>query len=630
MSYPLLDRLEAPGDVRNLPVAELPQLCEEIRSFLIESVSNTGGHLASNLGVVELTVALHHTLDLPQDKILFDVGHQCYTHKLLTGRRAGFAALRQLEGISGFPSPAESEYDTFVAGHGSAALSAAIGIARAKKLKNEPGRVVVIVGDGAFTGGMVYEGMNNIALLNNLVVILNDNKMSIGKNVGMIANYLTKLRTDPAYFHAKARMETVLGCIPLVGQGLVRLLQNGKQLIRRWLYHSTMFEQMGFQYIGPVDGHDVAGLCRLFENMKEQFAPLFIHVVTQKGKGLKPAEDNPGEFHNVSAFDLDHLTNPELSPEDSFSVCFGRKLARLGKDEPRLCAITAAMKYGTGLQYFKHRFADRFFDVGMAEQHAVTFAAGLASQGLLPVVAIYSTFFQRAYDQIIHDVVLMRLPVLFAVDRAGFVPGDGETHQGIYDVAFFAQAGIPVYAPANYQELEYWLEELVKNPDGPRAIRYPRGKEIYPLAALGCSGKALDLLPAPRRQGKADLLLISYGAMTEEILSAAETLRADGMAVDCCKLTRLFPLPEPELLPLVRQYKAILLAEDTIAAGGIGRQVAALLQGAGWRGQYVPLAANNIDLPHATVQQMRAVQGLDAASILEMVHLMMPDGEGTP
>lgn len=628
MSYPLLDQIRAPGDVKTLPVSQLPALCEEIRGFLVESVSNTGGHLASNLGVVELTVALHHALDLPEDKILFDVGHQCYTHKLLTGRREGFAALRQLEGISGFPAPAESEYDTFVAGHGSAALSAAIGIARAKRLKNEPGRVIVIVGDGAFTGGMVYEGMNNIGVLNNLVVILNDNKMSIGKNVGMFANYLTKLRTDPTYFHVKAGMETVLGHIPLVGQGLVHLLQSGKQLIRRWLYHSTMFEQMGFQYIGPVDGHDVAGLCRLFENLKEQYAPLLLHIVTQKGKGLKPAEDNPGEFHNVSAFDLDHLTNPELSPEDSFSVSFGRKLAKLGREEPRLCAITAAMKYGTGLQYFKHRFPERFFDVGMAEQHAVTFAAGLASQGLLPVAAIYSTFFQRAYDQIIHDVALMRLPVLFAVDRAGFVPGDGETHQGIYDAAFFSQVGIPLYAPVNYQELEWWLEYLVKNADGPRAIRYPRGKEIYPLAKLGCSGKPLDLLPAPKRQGKADILLISYGAMTEEILLAAEQLRADGTSVDCCKLTRLCPLPTDELLPILQKHHTVLLAEDTVATGGIGQQLAAFLQGSGWQGQYRYLAVDNTNLPHATVKELRAAQGLDAASLVKAIQEMtVPAGE---
>ena len=323
MKYPLLERIQAPGDVKLLQESDLPQLCEEIRQFLIQSVTSTGGHLSSNLGVVELTVALHRTLDLPQDKILFDVGHQCYTHKLLTGRRAGFAALRQKEGISGFPNPKESNCDTFVAGHGSAALSTAIGIARAKKIKNEPGKVVVIVGDGAFTGGMVYEGMNNVSKLNNLIVILNDNKMSISKNVGQMANYLTKLRTDPKYFHAKAHMETVLEQIPVVGSAMIKCLQDGKQFVRRGIYHSTMFEEMGFQYIGPVDGHDVIALDHMINNLQEQFAPIFLHVVTQKGKGLKPAEENPGEFHAVSSIDLNHLTNPELSPKDSFSTTFG-------------------------------------------------------------------------------------------------------------------------------------------------------------------------------------------------------------------------------------------------------------------------------------------------------------------
>ena len=392
MNYPLLERIQAPGDVKLLSEKELPELCEEIRRFLIQSVTATGGHLSSNLGVVELTVALHRMLDFPQDKLLFDVGHQCYTHKLLTGRRAGFAALRQKEGISGFPNPKESACDTFIAGHGSSALSTAIGIARAKKIKNEPGKVVVIVGDGAFTGGMVYEGMNNVSQLNNLIVILNDNKMSISKNVGQMANYLTKLRTDPKYFHAKAHMETALESIPVVGNSMVKLLQDGKKLVRRGIYHSTMFEEMGFQYIGPVDGHAVVELGRMLNNLHEQFAPLFLHVVTQKGKGLKPAEENPGEFHAVSSIDLNHLTNPELSPKDSFSTTFGSALAELGGEEKRLCAITAAMKYGTGLNFFKHAHPERFFDVGMAEEHAVSFSAGLASQGLLPVVAIYSTF----------------------------------------------------------------------------------------------------------------------------------------------------------------------------------------------------------------------------------------------
>ena len=615
MRYPLLSRIRRPGDVKKLLPEELPVLCDEIRSFLIESVSATGGHLSSNLGVVELTVALHRALRLPQDKIVFDVGHQCYTHKLLTGRRAGFAQLRQKDGISGFPNPAESDCDAFIAGHGSTALSVAIGIARAKKIKGEPGKVVAIIGDGAFTGGMVYEGMNNIGMLNNLIVILNDNKMSISKNVGEIANYLTRLRIDPKYFHAKAQMETALESIPVVGAGMVRVLQGGKQIIRRGIYHSTMFEEMGFQYVGPVDGHDVLQLSQMFTNLQEQAAPLFIHVVTKKGKGFKPAEENPGEFHGVSAFDMNHITNPEVSPKDSFSTCFGSKLSELGKDCRELCAITAAMKYGTGLQYFKHDHPDRFFDVGMAEQHAVTFAAGLASQGLLPTVAIYSTFFQRAYDQMIHDVCLMRLNVLFAVDRAGLVPNDGETHQGIYDPAFFSEMRVETYSPANYAELEYWLTRLVRHPNGPRAIRYPRGEEKPSLAALGCSGEQFDFID---RQEGADTVLVSYGAEAEEALAACDLLLQKSVRADCCKLVRIVPLPEG-ICKALAGYKTILFAEECVRDGGIGQQLCFALQQSGWRGTFLLHAVDNRHLLHANVPQLRKDQALDAAALADSV-----------
>ena len=615
MKYVYLDKIQATGDVKNLPQQELPLLCEDIRSFLIESVSATGGHLSSNLGVVELTVALHRALNLPQDKILFDVGHQCYTHKLLTGRRAGFAQLRQRDGISGFPAPQESECDTFIAGHGSTALSTAIGVARAKKIKGEPGKVVAIIGDGAFTGGMVYEGMNNVSTLNNLIVVLNDNKMSISKNVGQMANYLTKLRTDPKYFHAKARMETALEKIPAVGSELVKVLQEGKKLIRRGIYHSTMFEEMGFQYIGPVDGHDVLELTRILTNLSEQYSPVFLHIVTRKGKGLKQAEENPGEFHSVSAFDLDHLTNPEMSPKDSFSTRFGTRLAELGADVPNLCAITAAMKYGTGLNFFYHNIPERFFDVGMAEEHAVTFAAGLASQGMLPVVAIYSTFFQRAYDQMIHDVNLMKLNVVFAVDRAGLVPADGETHQGIYDPGYFSQIGIPTFSPSNYAELEYWLEQLIKTMQGPRAIRYARGEEKPALAALGCTGNPYDFI---RRTADACTVLVSYGAKSEEILRAADLLEQQGVAADCCKLVQIFPLPEG-LCEELSRYQTILFAEEAVTSGGIGQQLCTALHQTGWRGTFLLRGVDNTHLLHATVPQLREDQGLDAPALAELV-----------
>ena len=615
MKYPLLEQVASPDDVKKIPENQLEELCAEIRAFLIESVSHTGGHLSSNLGTIELTVALHRVLHTPQDKILFDVGHQCYTHKILTGRWKQFGTLRTIDGISGFPSPKESEHDAFIAGHGNTAISTAIGMARAKKLKGEPGKVVAIVGDGAFTGGMVYEGMNNIDTLNNLVVILNDNKMSISKNVGNMARYLTALRTNPRYFKAKEDVEGFLDSVPLVGQPIKRGVQGTKQLLRRYIYNSTMFEEMGFQYVGPLDGHDVLGLASTFSNLQKQTAPLFIHVVTVKGKGFKPAEENPGEFHGVSAFDPEHVLDPDIAPSASFSTEFGQQLVELGKTHENLCAITAAMKYGTGLQFFYREFPKRFFDVGMAEQHAVTFAAGLASQGMLPVVGIYSTFLQRSYDQLIHDVKLMELPVILAVDRAGLVPGDGETHQGIHDVPFLSEIGIPTVCPCNYAELRYWLQKLVEDWSGPRAIRYARGAEPAALAELGCTGQEFDRL---LQQKGAQVALVSYGTLTEEVLKAEKILEQKGIACDVYKLTKLYPLPEGFANELAA-HSCILFAEDSIRRGGVGSYLAEDLLKIGWQGKYLYRAVNRNCLPHGTVPQLRQVLGLTGEQLAEAV-----------
>ena len=607
----LLDSIHQPSDLKQLDHQQIVQLCEEIRHFLLENISKTGGHLASNLGTVELTVALHRVLETPKDAIVFDVGHQCYTHKILTGRKEQFDKLRQIDGISGFPNPDESVHDAFIAGHGNTALSLAIGMAWAKKLRHEPGLVAAIIGDGAFTGGMVYEGMNNIENLDNLLVILNDNKMSISKNVGALARYLTHLRTTTAYYDAKDNVSSFLDHVPVVGTPMKRTLTNAKTLVRRAMYHSTMFEDMGFQYIGPVDGHNEEELERTLRTICDRPGPHFLHVVTKKGRGLKPAEENPGEFHAVSSIDLNHLTDPELSPKDSFSSTFGCALADLGDDEPRLCGITAAMKYGTGLNFFKHRHPGRFFDVGMAEEHAVTFAAGLASQGLLPVVAIYSTFFQRAYDQIIHDVNLMQLDVLFAVDRAGLVPGDGATHQGIYDVAFFSNVNIPIFAPANYAELRYWLTYLVREAHGPRMIRYARGGENPALAALPCTGARYDVLDPV---DGARIALVSYGAETEEIIAAKDLLAQHGVQADCVKLTQIFPLPGG-LCDTLCSYDTILFAEDTVRTGGIGEQLGFAMQQYGWQGEFLLHAVDNSHLLHANVPELRKDQQLDAAAL---------------
>ncbi len=592
---------------------ELEQLSRETRAFLIENVSKTGGHLSSNLGAVEFTVALHKVFSSPEDVFVFDVGHQCYTHKLLTGRKDGFAALRQKGGLSGFPCIAESEHDAFQAGHASNSISAAVGIARAKMLKGEPGLVIVIIGDGAFTGGMAYEGLNNVAGLRNLVVVLNDNKMSISKNVGTVSHYLTTLRTSPKYYKAKNEVVNVLDRTPVIGRELTRGILSAKNVIRRTVYSSsTFFEDMGLQYLGPEDGHNIAKLCNLFEHVKKIQKPVFVHLETVKGKGFRPAEENPGAFHGVSAFNAKQIPDPDMSPADSFSTVFGRALAKCAGENKKICAITAAMKYGTGLQYFKKAYPDRFFDVGMAEPHAVTFAGGLASRGMLPVVAIYSTFLQRTYDQIIHDVMLAGQNVLFAIDRAGLVPGDGETHQGVYDAAFLSQQrNMMIVSPSNYAELECWLQKLLDDCTGPRAIRYPRGGEPAALAALPCTGNTYDVI---KGGPGAKTAIVTYGVETAEALGAAGLLRETGIAADVYKLLVINPLAQ-QLIDELCGYERILFAEEGIAAGGIGEHLLVKLFAAGFRGEYLHAALPETGIDHAQTDELRAEYGIDAKGL---------------
>ena len=581
----LLQNISQPRDLKRLSSAQIQQLCGEIRQFLLDSVSKTGGHLASNLGAVELTVALHRVFETPQDAFVFDVGHQCYTHKLLTGRYQRFGTLRKLDGLSGFPNPNESVHDAFIAGHG-----------------------------------------NNIGKLDNLLVILNDNKMSISHNVGALAGYLSHLRTTNGYFTAKENVNSFLNGVPVIGAPIKSALQNSKKAIRRAMCHSTMFEDMGFHYFGLIDGHDEPELERIFQTVCAQPGPTLLHVVTKKGKGYAPAESNPGNYHGVSRFDPTSIPDPEVAPAESFSSAFGRTLSAAGNTDMTLCAITAAMKYGTGLQFFSHAHPERFFDVGMAEQHAVTFAAGLASKGMLPVVCIYSTFLQRSYDQIIHDVNLLHENVVFAVDRAGFVPGDGETHQGIYDPAFLSQTGMPIYSPSNYEELRHWLPILLSHEmQGPRAIRYPRGGESKALAKYGCSGKEYDkLIFTPG----AKAALVSYADEVEDVLAAAEMLAKEGIPCDVYKLVRIFPFEE-ELIRDLSAYPVVLMAEECVACGGIGEHLARALQDAGWQGRYIHRAVRELCLPHATVPQIKQATGLDAAHLAEAVREADPKGEKT-
>lgn len=616
MKYKLLSTIENPEDLTKLDYRELELLCAEIREFFIEKVSANGGHLSSNLGVIELTVALHRSLRSPQDIILFDVGHQSYTHKLLTGRMEGFDRLRQRGGLSGFPCPDESCHDICIAGHGSAGVSQAVGLARAKKLMGQPGLVVVVVGDGAFTGGMTYEAINNVDALDNLVIILNDNSMSISKNVGALSHYLTQLRTSPQYYKAKEDVKQVLDHTPVIGDGMMRGIRSMKTVLRKSLYHSTFFEEMGLRYIGPIDGHDLPQLCGLFGSMRKLHKPLLIHVETKKGKGFKPAEKNPGAFHGVSSFDARHITDPDISPKNSFSTVFGQQLSKLADEDEKVCAITAAMKYGTGLQYMKKYHIRRFFDVGMAEEHAVTFAAGLAAGGMKPVVALYSTFMQRAYDQLIHDVMLCRRKVLFAIDRAGLVPGDGETHQGIYDAAYFSQQpDLPVISPSNYAETTYWLGKLIDECDGPAVLRYPRGEEPLVLAKIPCTGNMWDKV---LKRKKAKVAIVSYGIETAQAIEASEQLLKAGVEADVYKMVQINPIDQA-LVDALCGYSVVLFAEEGMAAGGIGEHLLMAMFSKGFTGRYIHQAIQNIHIDHAQQEELLKETGLDGSSLAELV-----------
>ena len=612
----LLDSINQPRDLKQLNEQQVKQLCAEIRQFLLENISKTGGHLASNLGVVELTVALHRVLDTPQDKIVFDVGHQCYTHKILTGRRGQFDKLRQLDGISGFPNPNESEHDAFIAGHGNTALSLAIGMAWAKKLHHEAGLVVAVIGDGAFTGGMVYEGMNNIEQLDNLLVILNDNKMSISKNVGALARYLTHLRTTTAYFDAKDNVRSFLDGVPLVGAPLKKNITECKTLLRRAMYHSTMFEDMGFQYIGPVDGHNVEELERTLRTIRNRQGPHFLHVITKKGKGYQPAEVNPGNYHGVSAFDPDGMPDPEVAPKESFSTVFGNALVTEGDRNPNICAITAAMKYGTGLQFFAHSHPERFFDVGIAESHAVTFAAGLALGGMVPVFAVYSSFLQRAIDQVLHDVCMQKLHVVFAIDRAGLVGSDGETHNGCFDLSYLSMMpNMTVMAPKNIWELSDMMKYAI-HADGPVAVRYPRGEAYDGLqefrAPIEC-GKAEVI-----SRGK-DVALLALGSMVKTAEQVWKALQEQGKDVTFVNMRFAKPFDRELLDDLAQDHRLMITMEENNQSGGFGEQVSAYLNGKYSQIKVRILAIQDHFVEHGNVEKWKKELGLDAQSVLKII-----------
>lgn len=604
--YPILSQINKPADLRALPEDSLEPLCEEIRNFLIQNVSRTGGHLASNLGTVELTVAIHRVFDSPADSIVWDVGHQSYTHKILTGRRDKFDTLRQTDGLSGFPKPHESEHDAFIAGHSSTSISAAYAISQANRLKGDPHHAVAVIGDGAFTGGMVYEAMNNAGRTKaNLVVVLNHNSMSIGHNVGAFARYLSAIRAKPGYLRLKQRLERVLDRVPLVGQKLKEGLQSSKSALKYFLYHATFFEEMGFAYYGPVDGHDLHALEMTLRQARSLNRPAFIQVETVKGRGYEFAEKDPPAYHGVSSFDVE-TGNPDVSGPASYSQVFGRKLKDLAEADERICAITAAMASGTGLTDFAERFPERFFDVGIAEQHAVTFGAALASKGLLPVFAVYSTFLQRAYDQLLHDAAITGEHLILAIDRAGIVGDDGETHQGIYDIAFLTGIpGVSIYAPSANDELEAQLEKAVYHEQGITAVRYPRGSDS---GAFACGDPTADHIFYP---GSEKLTAVSYGRIFPQLYKAVSSLEEQPAVL---KLNKVWPFSE-QMLSQLEKSSSILFFEEAEQTDSISEHLLSTLYRRGWRGELKAVTLPDGFIPQGKTEDILRKYHLDADSM---------------
>lgn len=617
-NFNLLHTLKFPQDLRKLNEEQQKNLCWEIRQRLIRTLSSTGGHLASNLGAVELTVALHTVFDLPQDQIVWDVGHQSYTHKLLTGRLKNFSKIRQEGGISGFPRPSESEYDAFIGGHASTSVSAAYGLAKAKTLTGDRHHVIAVVGDGAFTGGMVYEALNNAGRSGDrLIVVLNDNHMSISESVGSLARYLAEKRTTQGYAQLKDTVEQALLKIPLVGNTARDMIYNSKALLRQTIYHSNMFEDFGFDYLGPVDGHDIPLLVQTFRRAKALEKPVLVHINTIKGKGYPYAEKNPSTFHGVGKFDYE---SGELKPSsENFSSVFGQELVRLAQEDDRICAITAAMQGGTGLDGFAKQFEpkNRFFDVGIAEEHAVTFACGLAAGGMLPVFAVYSTFLQRGFDQLIHDAAIEQQHVLLAVDRAGLVGDDGETHQGMFDAAFLSQIpGTTVYSPATFADLRYAMQKALYETDGLVAVRYPRGGE--PTFSPKLPEEPAEWL---HLKYGGETLVISYGREFGEVYRAAQSLAERGKPVDLLKLHRIAPLPEA-CIALAKRYRTILFVEEGIRSGGIGEHFLSRLSDAGYIGRMTIQAVENPFLPQMSVASALHRCGLDSDTLEEQIAVL--------
>lgn len=601
--------------ISNMDASQLKALCGELRGVIMRTVMRNGGHLSSNLGTVELSVALHYVYDVfGGDRMIWDVGHQAYAHKLLTGRYSRFRTLRRHGGISGFTRRSESEADAFISGHSSTSLSAAYGISTAMRLNGENGSVAAIIGDGAFTGGMAYEALNNAGkTATNLTLVLNDNAMSIGKSTGALSRYLAHIRSTKKYFTAKERVKNALSAVPLVGTRVKRHVTAVKVFIKELLYESSnLFENMGFYYIGPVDGHDLENLIEALTVAKEMKRPCVVHVFTRKGKGYRPAEENPGEYHAVAEngvveeFAYDDIAFSHY--DGSFSEAFGRELERLGKTDGRVCAITAAMKYAVGLNYFKNSCPARFFDTGIAEQHSVTFAAGLSVQGMLPVFAVYSTFLQRGFDQIIHDCAIENTHIVLAIDRAGFVGADGETHQGIFDVPMLRLIpNTAIYCPATYDELRRCLHKAIYRTEGIACVRYPKGNEPFICEELSAAFSDVDDYYYSGKSGR--VLGITYGRISAELANAALSCGADFL-----RLIMVNPLPEA-VHEIALEYDRIVFFEEGSVKGGVGEGLLCELCRRGYRGTAEIVGVDGGFVPAATMAQQLEMYGLDERSM---------------
>lgn len=614
--HEVLKHVDSPDDIKKLTVQQLEQLCGEIREFLIEKVSKTGGHLASNLGAVELTLALHYVFNTPKDKIIWDVGHQTYIHKIITGRKERFDTLRQLGGLSGFPKKNESEHDCFNTGHSSTSISAALGMAKARDLKNEKDSIIAVIGDGALTGGMAYEALNHAGQSqSNIIVVLNDNEMSIARNVGGISSYLSKIRTEPFYYKIKEDIDFILNRIPSIGKNAVKALDRAKGSIRYLLMPGVIFEELGFKYVGPLDGHNIGDLIKVFSNVKKLKGPILVHLLTRKGKGYHFAEENPDVFHGISPFDVE--TGEVIEAGSGYSEVFGKTLTRFAENDNSIVAITAAMTSGTGLCEFAEKYPGRFFDVGIAEQHAVTFAAGLAAGGMKPVVAIYSSFLQRAYDQILHDVAMQNLHVVFFIDRAGIVGRDGETHHGIYDISYLGHIpNMVLMAPVDYSELKKMTEFALYDFNGPIALRYPREKGEETLY----NHKDISLGRGEIVLEGSDITVVAVGTMLKTALEAARKLDGQGISCELINPRFIKPVDSELIFESVKKTGRMLTIEDNAVNGGFGNNIMALLNEKAPDTKVKVLGFPDNFIQHGSRSELLKINGLDKEAIINEIH----------